>query len=207
MTSLPNTPTNSATDAHAVGGHLRLVRDDARAAALAAWPYLGGGEPDTLDLARLLGILGYKAGEFVSICHKIGDGSFNSSVVALADAATDVGGLSVHADIWFGTNPTKGPAREGRKGKADQVTRLAALTADLDVKDDGCPDFATCWAIINDLSNMLGTPPTVVVESGHGLQPYWVLSDGDRDSATGNGISITVLLRRWGRLVAAALSV
>jgi AAA domain len=67
-------------------------------------------------------------------------------------------------------------------------------------KREGCPSLDIVRAIIANLSIILGTRPTVIVNSGHGLHPYWPISDGH---ITGGDISAArALIKRWGRLVA-----
>src|SRR6202012_5785428 len=70
---------------------------------------------------------------------------------------------------------------------------------DLDVKPGGCSDLTVARAIIDDLSEVIGTRPMAVIHSGKGLQPLWVIADGARNDT----IDIAVVLRRWGELVKA----
>lgn len=103
------------------------------------------------------------------------------------------------SDIYLSPNPTSGPMRMGPRtgrGTEDQVTRVAALYADLDIKPGACPDVDTAQLIIDDLSGLLGERPVATIFSGGGLQPLWALDD----CAPGPG---RVLLRRFGRLVRA----
>jgi hypothetical protein len=93
---------------------------------------------------------------------------------------------------------TRPAGRHGRTpgGKEEDATRLAALWADLDIKHNRCPSLDVAHAIIGDLSGMLGTRPSAIVHSGHGLHPYWPVSDGHIDPGKAK-----VLVRRFGRLV------
>ncbi|MGO9157748.1 DNA primase family protein [Mycobacterium sp.] len=148
--------------------------------------------------ALLLGTLALTPDEFVSICHKVSDGPFLTEVCVPGDAPARVDTLPKNADVYFGVNPTKGPARRNsRRGGDKDVTRLAALIADLDVKDGSCPNLDVARAIIDDLSSMLGTRPSAVTHSGGGTHPYWPIADG----LAGDDVDLAVLLRRWGRLV------
>jgi P4 family phage/plasmid primase-like protien len=155
----------------------------------------------TLDFSELLlDVLRFSDDEYVSICHKINGGPFCTAVCTPGQAAAEVGSLPADADIYFGINPVKGPARRnGGRGKAEHVTRLAVLPADLDVKSGGCLNLDVAHAIIDNLSAILGTRPSAVTHSGGGLHPYWVIRDG----AAGNDVDQAALLRRWGRLVKA----
>ena len=73
-----------------------------------------------------------------------------------------------------------GPARTGgKRGSADDVTALACLWADLDVKPGACHSIEHAELLIADLSAVLGTVPAVVIHSGHGLQPLWLIDDNE----------------------------
>ena len=61
------------------------------------------------------------------------------------------------------------------RGKADDVVRIAALIADLDLKEGGCPDLDTALAIVTAVTAVLGEDPVAVTHSGHGLQPHWAV--------------------------------
>jgi hypothetical protein len=68
----------------------------------------------TLDLSALLDVLGYGSDEFVSIAHKgrqRGD-EFTTTVTKPSRVKTILLELlGQEYDIWFGVNPTSGPAR------------------------------------------------------------------------------------------------
>jgi hypothetical protein len=148
--------------------------------------------------ALLLDTLGYCADEFVSIGHDA-DGQFSTAVLRPADAARYVAKLPNRANVYFGVNPVAGPARQrAGRGTADDVTRLAALWADLDVKPGACQSLSVAHAIIDDLSTILGTRPSAITHSGNGLHPYWPVSTDDQD-----GCNRAALVKRWGRLVTA----
>ena len=106
--------------------------------------------------------------------------------------------------MWFGINPITGPARTGgKRGSADDVTALACLWADLDVKPGACHSIEHAELLIADLSAVLGTVPAVVIHSGHGLQPLWLIDDNEsRNLDPQKRAQAAVVLKRWGRLVA-----
>ena len=81
------------------------------------------------------------------------------------------------------------------------MTRLSALWADLDVCAGKCATLDVAHTIIGDLTATVGTRPSVIVETGHGLHPYWPLADGW--ITNGDIGPARALIRRWGRLVAA----
>jgi hypothetical protein len=157
---------------------------------------------DTLDFtALLLGTLGFADGEFASLFYKDAGGVNHTAVMAPPDAAAAAAKIPATANAYFGVNPTKGPERTNSgRGKEMDVTRLAALCADLDVKPGACPSTDVVHAIIDDLSEILGTRPSAAVDSGHGLHPYWEISDGHVHG--GDVGAVRALVKRWGRLVA-----
>lgn len=170
---------------------------------------IGGEQPtsehlDTISCAELLlEVLGHTAGEFTSLLYEDTDGKPHTAVNPPAVAADWAPRLPGTANCYFGVNPVKGPARhnDGRGAEAD-VTRLAALVCDLDFKPGGCSRRDVAEAIIADLSILLGTRPSAIVDSGHGLHAYWPVSDGYISGAFPTPAA-RALLKRWGRLVTA----
>ena len=123
-----------------------------------------------LSFPALLDLLNHTDGEFAAVCHEGNSVPFNSTVTDSRSAIGVVAGLPDDVNVWFSVNPTRGPARikDGRGGAAD-VTRLAALFADLDVKEGGCTNYSVAQAIIDKLSQLLGTGPMPITYSGHGV--------------------------------------
>ena len=129
--------------------------------------------------ALLVGTLGFTDGEFVSLAYEDAAGVFHTAVMEPADAIAAAAKIPATANAYFGVNPTKGPARTNRgRGTDADVTRLAALYVDLDVKPSGCPSIDAVHAIVDDLSAILGTRPSATVDSGHGLHAYGEITDG-----------------------------
>lgn len=150
--------------------------------------------------AELLAAL-HREGEHVAICHN-GSGHFRADVVpAGAPALIAVAERGEQGDVWHGVNPIRPDV--ARRGTADDVTRLAALWADLDVKAGGMPSWEAARAVIADLSAMLECPPSFVVVTGHGLHPYWILDDDERLrlDTPGKRAGAQAILARWRRLV------
>lgn len=175
------------------GYHLQLV------------PPLGENTSCVIDFTTLLALLDYTDDEFVSISQKGGDGRFRTLVVTSpAEAVELVEQLADKQDVYFGINPTSGPARTGgRRGGNDAVTRLAVLVADLDISSGKCVDLATAHVIIDYLSAILGTRPSAVTDSGGGLHAYWPIVAGHIDGAEICTAQAAGVLRRWGKLVEA----
>ncbi len=134
--------------------------------------------------------------ERIPVCHATNDsGTFAARVVGWENAQRCVDSWDYLVEHkWFGINPTSLPDGAPKKGTAAEVARLAALHADLDVKDGGCADFDVAQAIIDDLSARVGSAPAWIIMSGHGLQPIWPVDCDDVE--VGRRV-----LRRWGRFV------
>lgn len=154
-------------------------------------------------IVDLFGAL-HRDGETVAICHQQPGGPFRSALVgAGTPAAVAVAPLARGVHVWHSVNPVR-PNVAGRGGEAD-VTRLAALWADLDVgyKSGALPDLNAAHAVINNLATMLGTRPSFIVSTGGGLHPYWLLDDDEHlvldDDAKRRAAK--ALLARWHRLV------
>ena len=154
-----------------------------------------------VDFADVLDVLNFSPDEFVSIGYYIGDGSaFPTAVGTPAGAPSYIAGLPADANVFYGINPTKGPARRNAgRGTEDKVTRLAALPLDLDIQPDKCATRDVADAIIAELSILLDVRPVVTVDSGHGVHAVWAISDGE--IVNGDVGPKRALLKRWGRLV------
>lgn len=151
---------------------------------------------------EILDSLGSQHGEYTAVCHKPVGGQFSPSVVESANAPARVESLPDQADTWFSVNPTAGPARVGAgRGGDREVTRWAALVLDVDVKDGAFPDHDKAFEFINAVSSMVGTRPSQLIYSGHGLQPLWPVEDGVLDTKE-KWIRASTLSHRFGRFAA-----
>lgn len=113
----------------------------------------------------------------VAICWKRPGGTFTAELKDPQDTARFVDMLTHsitdgRVDMWFGINPVSRAVTRGR-GTVKDVSRLAALYADLDVKPGACPDLDTARVLIDDVSDVLVMRPVAIIHSGHGLQPIW----------------------------------
>lgn len=161
-------------------------------------------DADVLTFAELLDHLGHTAGDHIALCHKPIDGGAFTTIVNTPTILAIVAGSITDADVWFSINTLAGPPRTGPRGDANTVTRLTCLWADIDIKAGACPDLPTADMLIGDISIAIGTRPSAVIHSGHGLQPLWIIDDPDNttlDNPDQRGAAAT-LVRRWGRLVA-----
>src|SRR5262249_50082571 len=80
-------------------------------------------------------------------------------------------------NVYFGLGLIRGTPRD--RGAASDVGALGALGADVDLAGDAHPskslppDVAAAEALLASLP----LAPSVVVHSGHGLHPYWLLKE------------------------------
>lgn len=101
-------------------------------------------------------------------------------------------------NVYMMVNPVQGVAK-GR-GDANAVTALAALWADLDIKPGGMESYEDSVKVVDMLSSVLNCNPVAIVHSGHGIQPYWAVEDGEITDHNRNYVK--GVLKRWGYLVA-----
>ncbi len=95
------------------------------------------------------------------------------------------------ADVWFGVATRHERLTQGRGG-ADDCHQIAGLWLDLDVAGPRHRDSTNLPATLEDAYRILDRfqhPPSFVIESGGGLQPWWFLDE----PATVD----PELLRRW----------
>ena len=119
-----------------------------------------------ISFADLLDLLGFAPDEFVSIGHYVDNGSFRTAVRAPSDAPSYVAGLPADANVFYGINPTAGPARENAgRGTEDKITRLATLPLTSTVKPGACPTRDVAVRSSPNCSILLGSRPTATVDS------------------------------------------
>lgn len=161
-------------------------------------PDPGGERP----LERLLTLLG-RDQEGVRLCtaantpgsFRVIPSMYRPEHVDAAIAAFTQQNLHVYFEINYA--PHIGGGRTTEK----DVTRLSALWADIDFKapPKGMGDEYMARELVNLLSGALGVEPAAIVRSGHGLQPYWPISDGTITDI--NQVDVINLSKRWGLLV------
>lgn len=148
-----------------------------------------------LTLPELLAELGYTPEEHTTINTEAPGQSFTTRRTTAEDAEIP----SPDVNVWFGINPIR-PESSGR-GTAKDITRLAALWVDIDIKDGGAQDFDIARSIADDIGTMIGAWPTATTYSGHGIQPIWAvdIEDGQITDDDSRGRA-QAILRRFGRL-------
>ena len=151
-----------------------------------------------IGFAELLDLLDCQPSEFVSLIYWDTHGKPHAAVGSPADAIAVAAALPADVNLFYGVNPVRGSVPTGCRGKESDVTRLAALVADLDFKAGGCRSRSVALAIVAELEGILGTRASILVNSGGGLHVYWLVDDGHIVDLA----STRALLRRFGRLVA-----
>lgn len=141
--------------------------------------------------------LSYRPTERVSLNHKTPDGRVYPRLLSVGDL--EHWEAPHDRDVYFGVNPVSRAVSSGR-GTDSDITRVRVLFADLDIKHDSLQTLDECREVVDRLARAVGVPPTVVVESGHGLQPYWRLAS-PRSSSTRIADEQTEDGARWSRQV------
>lgn len=104
--------------------------------------------------------------------------------------------------VWFEIN--NAPNVVGGRTAETDVVRLSALYADIDFKGaegakQGMGSEPAALELMQMLSGALGVAPAAIIWTGHGIQPYWPIADGNIDDI--NQQDIINLSKRWGILV------
>lgn len=148
----------------------------------------------TKPFQELLERLGYEQDQNVTVCYQSATQGFRVKQTKLQFADTIVEALTdMKANVWYEINPSNATGR----AKADDISRLSAVWADIDFKETGVQSPENASGLVDLLSDLIGVEPTAVVHSGHGLQPYWAIDpaeDYTQEQAAG-------VLARWGQFV------
>lgn len=179
----------------------------------ASFPEVGEVVPADLTAAFLVELFGSDCPGFLSVHHPApGDGDSRPPLrtwwrpaTELNAVAADVAGLSAEHDTWISMCPRASRLGPGKRGGNADVIALPGLWSDIDIahpvhkKSDSLPP--TIDAAM-ELVDAIGLPPSVVIDSGHGLYPMWFFtkpwvfaSDDDRSAAIG-------LANRWKATIA-----
>jgi hypothetical protein len=132
---------------------------------------------EAVQASTFLGTLFYQldAGEHIEIRYKLSGAEqpmkreFLKSAGSAADMALMLG---EQHDVYIGVAP-----RQGKVGTKDGISRLFALWGDLDVKGDH-----TSADRLKQLDS-LSCVPSIVVSSGGGYHPYWLLEQHSKGSS------------------------
>ena len=154
----------------------------------------GGSETTGATLTDCLNSLGLKDHDLLSFGVEPLDGKFKGSQKTVEELRRlDMTELR-DCNVWVGLQPVR---KAAGRGTSNDVERIVALPADLDVGENKIPTDQGCMDVIDALSSMMGTKPVYVVASGHGYQPVWAVDPEDASDLD----RMRPLLTRWGNLV------
>ena len=126
-----------------------------------------------IRFSRILQILGYTADDHVGILTISPDRTIGARTVTTWEAARHQPDPAINE--FYGVNPVR-PMPAGRRGSAEDVTRVVAVYADLDVKPGGFDTLDIAKACAAEIGITVGTRARITVESGGGLHAIWPLS-------------------------------
>lgn len=125
--------------------------------------------------------------------HPAIDWGQTSELADLADVALC---RSADSDVWFGVATRKEKLDRGRRGSATDCLTIVGLWADIDIEGPnhkGARNLPPDLTAANDLVGDFPLPPTAIVKSGGGLQPWWIFNEPvPADNA------VEHLLAAWG---------
>ncbi len=148
----------------------------------------------TKPFQELLERLGRNPEDSLAVCYQSAAQGFKvkNTKVEFADLVVETL-TELDANVWYEINPSNVSGR----AKAEDITRLSAVWIDIDYKDTGIQSEGNAHQLVELIENLIGVPPTAVVHSGHGLQPYWAIDPEEeytQEQASG-------VLSRWGSFV------
>lgn len=142
------------------------------------------------EFQELLERLGRDGSDNVTICYQSAKQKFASKTIRVDLADNVVAALdSLENNVWFEINPS----RVSGRATAQDITKLSAVYIDIDYKENGAGSVKQARDFVDLISGLIGVGPSVVVYSGHGIQPYWTIEDDSDSDSLG-----TSLLNRWG---------
>jgi hypothetical protein len=99
-------------------------------------------------------------------------------VDSLASAAIEVAEGNV-TGVYAGVGLTRGRASGAGRLTVDSTTGITFINADIDIAGPGHQDkpYVPDLESAVSLAYSLGLPPTVIVDTGHGIQPDWRLDE------------------------------
>lgn len=101
----------------------------------------------------------------------------------LRDAAAQIARASETENVFFAYGIQPDPTLKNRRGRAETASALPCLWFDLDHLDDSAPNahsksnLPESQAEALRFIETLPCPPTMVINSGHGLYPIWAFDD------------------------------
>jgi P4 family phage/plasmid primase-like protien len=146
--------------------------------------------------------LGKDESDKITVCYFGPSNSWTSKSLALGNADIFAQTLTANGmNVYTMVNSVKEGTitSNNSRGDVNDISQLNALWADLDYKDSGINNEENARSIIESLSAIIGSNPCAIVHSGHGLQPYWAIEDGQIDDL--NRSFVAGVSRRFGQLI------
>ena len=139
-----------------------------------------GSGDDRIDAVELTRRLGFTAGEYISLSWKRpGNASWRYRVVGYDPhwLASYVATAGAGVNHYFLINPVR--CDTAKRGRADEVTRLADLPVEIDGYKNGHATVETVCGFALELSQKIGEAPVGIVESGGGWHIHWAVGGGE----------------------------
>jgi hypothetical protein len=111
-----------------------------------------------------------ETGEKITAWHRIIDHEW---------AADEAFTLAKWGCVWFGVAPRERKLPNGKRGGATDCLTLPAMWVDIDIASPvhAADDLPTTIDEAMQLCNAFPLPPTAIINSGHGLQAWWMLDE------------------------------
>lgn len=127
-----------------------------------------------------------------SYWHRLGDGT--------APIAERVAQVAEHSNVYFGVGTSLKQGGANQRIKAVKAAGIFALWADIDWTDATSHTKANLPPSRDAALEVLGATglqPTITVDSGHGLQAWWVLGDYWSFDGDGDRAEAAALAEKW----------
>ena len=124
--------------------------------------------------------LGFTADEYISLSWKHpGKAPWRYRVVGYDPhrLANHVATAGAGVNHYFLINPVRSDT--AKRGRADEITRLADLPVEIDGYKNGHASIETVCGFAIELSQKIGAAPVGIVESGGGWHVHWAVAGGE----------------------------
>ena len=110
-------------------------------------------------------------------------------------AATDAHQLADQCCVWFGVAPRQQQLTNGKRGGHTDCLQIPALWVDIDIQSPAhtATNLPPNRDAAHQLLNTFPLPPTATIDTGHGLQAWWQLTEPQP-----NNPETQQLLADWG---------
>jgi len=104
--------------------------------------------------------------------------SFHPTPEAAAEAAMERCGSN--ENVFLGMGLVRGLETSGRRGRRDDIVAITGLWGDVDIGSADVPKRCALPRSTEEavaLAGAIGVAPSLIVHSGHGIQPYWLFAE------------------------------